>query len=235
MSLAIRKKYWWYLVATFMLVGMMVFLHLSPVFAVKGAEIQGPFADKLDGFSEKCLQSGGNIFRFDKSRLAHEMLDQDKVGNIKLSISLPNSIKGEVNRFEPMVLILTDKMYGLDRHCRLIPYDSAWKKIDVPILTGLRVKGLFQTPDDYRVADVMTGLIEINDEMPDLYRQIAEIDFSDDVYVSIYLTTGTDRYLAVSRDFTAQLIKLDVVSRTVARSDDGCYNLQYDGVVIKQR
>ena len=94
---------------------------------------------------------------------------------------------------------------------------------------------MFDTPKDYRVAEVICGLEEIKDEMPELYRQIAEIDFSDRVYVNIYLTTGNDRYLAGSRDFAGQLIKLDMVNRTVARSDDGCYNLLFDGVVIKQK
>ena len=235
MSLGIRKKYWWYLGATILLAGLMVFLHLSPVFAVKGAVMQGPFAERLDGLSQKYLNTGENIFRFDRSRLARDLLHQDKIGNVRLSLSLPNGIKGDVNRFEPVVLVMTDQIYGLDRHCRLVPYDPAWKNLDVPVLTGLKVIGLFQVPDDFRVAEVINGLIEIENRMPDLYRQIAEIDFSDDVYVSIYLTTGTDRYLAVSRNFTAQLIKLDVVSRTVARSDDGCYNLLYDGVVIKQK
>jgi hypothetical protein len=81
----------------------------------------------------------------------------------------------------------------------------------------------------------MSGLVRIKDEAPELYRQIAEIDFSNQVFVSIYLTTGTDRYLASGRNFAHQLFKLDVVNRAVARSDNGCYNLMYDGVVIRQR
>lgn len=233
MFLGIRKKYWWFLLSTLTMVGLMIFLHLSPVFAVRQAELQGPYADKLDDISQDCAQSQENVFRLDKGKWAEMMLARENVENVRLSIRLPHSIKGEINRFDPAALIMTDRLYGLDRFYRLIPYDSTWDKIDLPLLTGLKINGLFRAPQDYRVADILSGLMEIKDEMPELYRQIAEIDFSDDVYVSIYLTTGTDRYLAGSRNFVAQLIKLDIVNRTVARSENGCYDLLYDGVVVK--
>jgi hypothetical protein len=212
---------------------MMVVLHLSPVFAVRQAELKGPYADKLDDISRDCVQSQENIFSFDKEYWAETILARENVENVRLSIKLPCSIMGEINRFEPAALVMTDRLYGLDRFCRLIPYDSTWDKIDLPLLIGLKINGLFRGPQDFRAVDVLSGLMEIKDKMPELYRQIAEIDFSDDVYVSIYLTTGTDRYLAGSRNFVAQLIKLDIVNRTVARSENGCYDLLYDGVVIK--
>jgi cell division septal protein FtsQ len=231
----IRKKYWWYLAATVMMTGLMAFVQLSPVFAVRRTEIRGPFAEKLDKYSNECLRSGENLFRLDRKALAGQMLTSDKVEKVYLSYSLPHGLCAEVNRFDPAALVLIDGLYGLDCHCRLLPFDSAWKNIDLPILTGLKNCRLFKTPPDFRLAGVMSGLLEIKDNMPELYRQIAEINFSDNVYVSIYLTTGTDRYLATTRDFTAQLIKLDIARRTVTRSDNGCYNLSYDGLVIRQR
>lgn len=235
MFLGIRKKYWMLLGLAALLTGLMIFLQISPVFAVKGARVQGPFAEQFDKVSVEFIQPGKNLFRLDRKAMAEKMLGYDRVENVKISLDLPHVIAARINHFEPAALVMTDRLYGLDSHCQLIPFDTAWKEIDLPILTGLKFRRLFGAPDDYRVADVITGLSEIKDEMPDLYRQIAEINFSDHVYVSIYLTTGTDRYLASSRDFTAQLIKLDAVNRKVARSEDGCYNLVYNGVVIKQR
>jgi len=235
MFLGIRKKYWMALGLTTLLASLTVFLQISPVFAVRDARVQGPFAEKLEKASGELVRTGGNLFRFDRQAMAEKMLKHEQVANVRLSLRPPNSIAARINHFEPAALVMTDCLYGLDRHCRLIPYDTAWEEIDLPIMTGLIFRRLFRAPDDYRIAEVLAGLLAIKDEMPDLYRQIAEIDFSDRVYVSIYLTPGTSRYLASSRDFTAQLIKLDAVNRTVAQSDDGCYNLVYNGVVIKQR
>jgi cell division septal protein FtsQ len=235
MFLGIRKKYWWYLVATLAMVGLMVFLNLSPVFALREAEFKGPFAGKLEDLSQSCLQSNENLFRLDKNRLAEALLGHDGVENINLSVDLPRGLRGEVNQFEPEALIITERLYGLDRCGRLIPYDRTWEGVNLPVMTGLKGNRLFHAPDDYRAAEVMVGLLKIKDELPELYRQIAEIDFTDRVYVGIYLTTGTDRYLAASRNFATQLFKLDVVNRAVARSEGGCYNLMYDDVVVKQK
>jgi len=235
MFLGIRKKYWMFLGLAVLLIGLMIFLQISPVFAVRNANVQGPYAERFLKAADKLVIPGGNLFRFDRRAMADSLMQSDRIANIRLSLRPPHSIAAYINQFEPSALIVGEEIYGLDRHCRLIPYDTAWDNIDLPILTGLKFPRMFQAPYDFRVFEVMDGLLEIKDEMPDLYQQIAEIDFSDRVYVSIYLTTGTSRYLAGSRDFTAQLIKLDAVNRTAARSEDGCYNLMYDGVVIKQR
>lgn len=235
MFLGIRKKYWWYLLATIALVGLMVFLNRSPVFALKQTRAAGPFAGRVGDIAQDIRQSGVNVFRCNKEELARMMLTRDDIEKVDLSLSLPDGIRAEVNRFDPVVLLLADRLYGLDLFCRLIPHDTDWENIDLPVMTGLSTGKLFHAPKDYRVSEVLKGLMQVKEEMPDLFRQIAEIDFSNRVYVSIYLTTGTDRYLACSRDFASQMIKLDAVSRTVARSGDGCFNLQYDGVVIKQK
>ncbi len=234
MFLGIRKKYWAYLGVTLLLAGMMVFLQASPWFAIKTVSASGPYAATARQVADRCLTGTQNIFRYQKAELAQQMLTEKHIEKVALSVRSFSDLQATVNRFEPVALVMSEKLYGLDRFCRLLPYDNSWEKVDLPILTGLPKAALFASPGDYRIADVVIGLVAINNEIPDLFRQIAEIDFSDNVYVSVYLTTGNNRYLAGACDFTAQLIKLDVVSRTVARSDDGSYNLMYDGVVIKQ-
>ena len=235
MFLGIRKKYWIFLGLTALMAGLTAFLQTSPVFAVREARVQGPFAEQLDMSSGELTPPGCNLFLLDREAMAENMLKHEQVDNVRLSLRLPGGINAQINRFEPAALVMADRLYGLDCHCRLIPYDPAWKEIDRPILTGLKFHRLFRAADDYRVAEVLAGLMKIKDKVPDLYRQIAEIDFSDRVYITVYLTTKTHRYLAASRDFTTQLIKLDAFSRAISGSDDGCYNLVYDGVVIKQR
>jgi hypothetical protein len=116
-----------------------------------------------------------------------------------------------------------------------IPFDSSWEDIDLPVLTGLKFDRLFAAPNDFRVAGVISGLLKIQQYLPELHRQIAEIDFSDRVYVIIHLTTGSERFLAHSRDFVTQLGKLDAVVNSGTRSDGGCYNLTYERVIIREK
>ena len=235
MFLGIRKRYWFVLIATAITAGAVVFASLSPVFAVRRIDLTGPFAAKLERMTQREMISPGSVFRIDKKELAEEMLLLDYIENVSLSLDFPYGIKGEINRFQPVALVLTDNLYGLDQYCRLLPYDSAWTELDLPVLTGLGCNRLFRGPGDFRVANVVAGLREIELSLPDLYRQIAEIDFSDRVYVGIYLTTGSNRFTASSRDFASQLWKLEAVKDSAARSADGSYNLIYDGVVVKEK
>lgn len=234
MFLGIRKKYWAFLGVTLLLAGMMVFLQASPWFTIKTVNASGPYAETARQVADRCLTGTQNLFRFHKPDLVQQMMTEKHIAKVALSVRPFNGLKATVNCFEPVALVMGENLFGLDYFCRLLPYDSAWEKVDLPIMTGLPEAMLFTSPGDYRIANVVAGLVAIKNEIPDLFRQIAEIDFSDNVYVSVYLTTGNNRYLAGACDFTAQLIKLDAVSRTVARSDDGSYNLMYDGVVIKQ-
>jgi len=235
MLLSVRGKYWGILLATLILAGGLVFVQLSPFFTFREAELRGPRAQNLSDVTNQWMRGGVNIFRLDRSSLVRTMLARQDIASVSLTMAFPGAIRAEVNHYAPVALVLADSLYGLDCHSRLIPYDSAWEALDLPVITGLVCRRLFTVPDDLRTADVVEGLMQTRQEMPELYRQIAEIDFSDSLCVSIYLTTGAERFTAVSADFASQLAKLDAVRNSVSRSDGGCYDLQYDGVVIRER
>jgi len=235
MFLGIRKKYWLFLGATALIVALLVFANFSPLFAVRRIRTAGPLAGRIAASKLAADSSRASVFRFDRDRLAKRLLKSDRVENVTISLDLPHTINATVNEFQPVALLLSKIMYGLDRYCRVIPFDSTWESMDLPVLTGLKFDRIFEAPHDFRVAGVVAGLMEIRESLPDLHRQIAEIDFSDRVYVIIHLTTGSERFLAYSRDFSNQLAKLDAVVNSGTRSDGGCYNLTYDNVVIKEK
>lgn len=235
MFLGIRKKYWLFLAATVAIAGILVFVNFSPLFAVRRIDTTGPMAQRVSKSSSATAPLNGTVFRFDRDRLARRLLISDRVENVSVSMDLPHTITATINEFQPVALLFTDRIYGIDRHCRVIPYDSNWATIDLPVLTGLKFDRMFAAPNDFRVAGVIAGLIETQTRLPNLHRQIAEIDFSDRVYVIIHLTTGSECFLARSRDFATQLAKLDAVVNSGTRSDGGWYDLTYDNVVIKEK
>jgi hypothetical protein len=223
------------LAATALLSSLLVFLNISSLFAVNRINVAGPFAQRLGQVSPTVPGSGVTVFRYDRDDLAQRLLASEHVERVTVTMDFPDEINALVNQFEPVALVLTDKTYGIDRYCRLLPLDAAWEKLDLPVLTGLKCRRMFEAPRDYRVAGVIAGLLDIEERLPRLYRQIAEIDFSDHVYVVIHLTTGSGRFRAQSRDFAVQLDKLDIIVNSGTRSEGGCYNLIYDDVVIKER
>ncbi|MCK5125770.1 MAG: hypothetical protein KAR42_05905 [candidate division Zixibacteria bacterium] len=233
MIFGIRKKYWWYLACTGLLLGFVAFAHISPVFALKEYNVIGPLAETVRKQCNDSLQIGANLFRLDSDMYIDELMTSETIENVTLHLSLPSGIRAEVNRFEPIVLVLADKLYGLDKYSRLVPFDIEWETKNLPVYTGLKIRKLFEIPEDYRVSEVTTGLRQIIGELPDLFQQIAEIDFSDKTYIKVFLTTSTDTYLAQSRNFYKQLYKLHAIREMAISSDNGCYNLQFDNIVIK--
>lgn len=234
MFLGIRRQYWMCLLAAVVLCGLVAFVRLSPVFALQRTDVSGPCSKSLGDTPRWSRIEGQNLFGIDRAALADNLLRADSVALVSIHLTLPDGVWAEVNRFEPVALVLGEAVYGIDRHCRIIPYDTAWETVDLPVLTGLGPLRLFEPPRDFRVAAVVDGLETIAEEMPDLHRVIAEIDFSDRVHVQIYLTTSTARFLALSKDFAAQIFKLYAVRDQAVFHDGDSYNLQYDDVVIKQ-
>ncbi|MEZ5360264.1 MAG: hypothetical protein R3F48_15720 [Candidatus Zixiibacteriota bacterium] len=234
MFLGVRTKYWYFLVAAVLLIAGMIFIQISSVFALQNCEVSGPLAERLPELTADSSLYGHNVFWADTDEFAQKLLAFDQIENVTLHLSLPSGIHAEINRFEPKALALADKLYGIDYTCRIIPYDTAWETKNLPVFTGLEKIKLFSVPKDYRVAEALNGLLVICSEFPELFNQIAELDFSDKVYIQVFLTTGNNVYLAKSQDFANQLCKLRAVRDVVASGDGATFNLSYDDVVIKQ-
>jgi hypothetical protein len=235
MILGVRKGYWLLLLMALTVVGAIIFAQVSPLFAVKGMAVAGPHADRFINVLRNRLLLEDNLFQLDKKRMLSDAMMQDDIGNVAFHFSWSGIINAEVNRFEPVALIGDKQMSGIDRRGRMIPFDIEWGQVDLPILTGLKIRRLFDVPGDYRVIEVLAGLDSTRTNLPDLYRQIAEIDFSDPTYLTVYLTSNTSRFLAVSRGFAQQMVKLYAVSGREDWSDGMVYNLAFDEVVIKER
>lgn len=235
MFLGIRKKYWLYLAGSVLLVGLVLFARLSPVFAWQQTILSGPGTEYLKAAIDDYPGAGINLFRLDKKELMAQCLTPREIDNIHLSLNLPDGLELTSNRFEPAALVCADKMYALDKNCRLIPYDTGWGEVNLPILTGLNDCRLFEIPADFRVAEVVGALQTIKNEMPELYRQIADIDFSDGVEITLHLTTCHSEFIATGDGFARQLFKLRAIGGLNNWSGSGRYNLQYDDVIIKER
>lgn len=236
MFLGIRRKYWLYLNAAVLLAGLVLFLNLSPVFAWKRCNAHGPLSNKVEPVFADNITQNQNIFQIDIKNILATGLAKKEIEKIGVRLTLPDGITAEVNRFEPVALVAggNENLMGIGCHCRLIPFDSEWADIDLPILSGLKLAGLFETPHDFRVAKVVKALNEIKKEAPKLYGQLAEIDFSDQVYLTLYLTSSKKRFRVMSNGLAGQILKLAAVGGVDDWSEGGCYNLIYDGLVIRE-
>lgn len=235
MFLGIRKKYWYYLTSTVVMAAAVIFLNYSPLFALREVRYLGPDAERLKPVTESLLKKAGNLFSISGNSFVEDALEIKGVSKVSFKLALPDAIVAEVNRFQPVARVWngSDRMPGIDCHCRLVPYDQSWNEYDLPILTGLKVKKMFEAPDDYRLVEVIAALQSIKDEQSELYDRIAEVNFSDGVYLNIFLKTSAARYQAISHNLVGQLKKLPSASGLDNWAESGCYNLAYDNVVIR--
>ncbi len=234
MFLGVRKGYWLLLLLALLLVGAVVGARYSPLFAVRRMVIRGPHADRLDAVVRKQLNLEDNLFALDKQRLMQSAMRESCLGNVSFRFGLSGTFEAEVNQYAPVALIGQTELNGIDSRGRVIPYDTAWQQVDLPVLTGLKTRHLFEVPADFRVAEVIAGLDSARQNYPDLYHQIAEIDFSDPMYLTMYLTSGSGRILAVGNGFPDQMRKLYALFTQETWTGDAVYNLAFDNVVIKE-
>ncbi len=234
MFLGIRSKYWYYLCTSFLLIGMMMFAHFSPVFALRRFEVKGPLSSGKNMSQILATDSSINIFSLDKSDLALNILTNKKVGNVNIGINFPDGIVAHVNSFAPLALVLDKKLYGMDQQGRIVPYDYAWENIDLPVITGLKVGQMFSIPQDNRIWSVISGLNYASKSLPDLYAAISELDFSQARQVMIYCQHDQSRFVASASGFAMQLDHMWSILNLKNRPIGGCYDLQYDGMIIRR-
>ncbi len=145
--------------------------------------------DVVTDFSPKFgLTDGRLITRQPLDSVALSILASEDVQKVDLSFDLPNGITIQTNRFETQALVLserTGRMYGLDRHGRVVPIDNSGIRWDRPVMIGCGVKQMFVRCADPRLIVALDQLEEIRDDRSDLYQLVAEVDFGKPDYLKV--------------------------------------------------
>ena len=95
-------------------------------------------------------------------------------------------------------------------------------------------KKLFEIPDDFRLAEVIRGLDRLRETDADLYGVIAQIDFSDKVFLEMRTTISRSLFRMRSHRFYDQLQRLKQVCLHEEWNNHYVYDLTYDDFVIRQ-
>ncbi len=225
-----------YLLATIVLVAATAVVYYSPVFALRTSTVSGPYSELAAELLNRFADTGTSLFRQPVSKLADTAASLNAIRRIDISYKLPGTLTARTNVFDPVALVISsdNRLFGLDAHGRLLPPDSAWNIGTMPIVNGFSLPDLFEEPDDFRLGAMLKQLVKLRDEHNDLYAHIAEIDFSDSVYIHIYLITSNCTFMVTGDDLERQLRKLAEIAKLPEWSDAAVYDLHYDDVVIRR-
>jgi hypothetical protein len=192
------------------------------------------------------LSPGKPMLRQEVARVAERLLCDTGTVKVDIAYELPASMHITTNGITPICYVadkLSGQIRGLDDQARTIPLRSNELTWELPVLTGVKTLGLFQSCADARVRLIVSDLARLADDDADLYRLIDEVDFSSDSLLTVTMS-GLPYQLNVSADAFYREITgfvqfaeefhpaVDSVARfdlrfddmiiSVARSDDSC-------------
>ncbi len=173
-------------------------------------------------------------------RLAEQLLGKDDVYRVDISWSPPHRIEVETNRFRPGCFLVDKKsgeMFGVDNIGRVVPLSMPVENWELPVLVGVTVGRVFKRCPDSRVEIVVRQLLKLRRELPDLFRLIEEIDFSDKYGLKVSIA-GLPYRLIISAG--SMLDDMDRFARFITRFDVDLsevrqVDLRYEDLIICER
>jgi len=186
MSLRVRKSYVMLLSISIVIMGVMIFVQYSELFAFNEVRFkEGAVVSDTTLFN---TARGNNLFKVEFSEFAEDLLANKKVLKVDIDYSLPDGIEVSFNDMKPVAAVLTSEgLRGISAEEYLIPFDESASGIDCPILTGYDPGELYQKVDDGEVTMVIENLDNLRDKNRDCYLLLSNIDFSSDDFISVYI------------------------------------------------
>ncbi|MBD3402337.1 hypothetical protein GF420_05535 [candidate division GN15 bacterium] len=164
---------------TLLLAALVVLLQFTSTCQLEAVTLDGdPVADWE---ARLGLHQGTSVVRQPLDSLARAMLAWEDVRRVDIGYRLPGTITIRTNQFDPVCFVLsekTGKVYGLDGDAHVIRIAEDWDDWEHPVLVNAGVREMFEPCGDVRVAMVLDQLRRLQEDHADLYRLIAEIDFT---------------------------------------------------------
>jgi hypothetical protein len=136
------------------------------------------------------LQKGKSLLDQPLDELAGGLLIDEDINKVDISYRLPNALAITTNDIDPVTFVVserTGKLYGLDVFGRVVPLRPTDEDFERPVLVNAGVTAMFEECRDSRVSLAVGQLNEFRSDHTDLFRLIAELDFtnSDRIVVTV--------------------------------------------------
>lgn len=162
----------------------MIIVHFTEACKLETVSIDGEQLSAWEG-TFAVLQSEP-VINQPVGDLAVSLLARDDVHRVDIDYRLPGELVIKTNRFESVCFVVgqqSGKLFGLNRHGRLVYPD--WERVDweQPVFTGLETGDVFSFCTDPRVRPVIDQLQHMRECRGELFRLVAELDFSEKDYL----------------------------------------------------
>ncbi len=183
------------------------------------------------------LNPGKPMLRQSVARVAQQLLRDTGTVKVDINYELPASMHITTNDIEPVCYVvdkLSGRIVGLDEQARAIPLRAEEQAWELPMLTGVKTRGLLQTCSDARVGLIVPHLAQLADDNADLYRLIDEVDFSNDSLLTVTMSGLSYKLTATADSFYREITDfVNFVEDFHPRVDSVAqFDLRYDDLII---
>lgn len=212
------------LVSFMCLVGFFLF---SSLFNISEVSVNDP--SRFDEVMKYAgVRLGSNIFMFNQFEARKRILEHDKqVEDVKVIKHLPSRVEFVLKLKKPVMLHISDELYGLTRKGELIRLET--KLIpNLPIFTGYNlVKPHTFLPDS--VSRLLFALYDTLEQyFPEFFMNLSEINWDQQAGLGFYIINNA-LFVRIGRDrFTIKLSRLERVLKELENSRDEPFYIDLD-------
>ncbi len=218
------------------LAGLVLLVKFTDVCQLQAVTLNGEPLSQWD--RELGLNRSKNLFRQPLDSVASAMLAQSGIIHVDIKYQLPNGLSISTNDLEPICYVLDEFsgiMYGADQTGRAVALDPATIDWERPIITGVRIRGLHQFCSDSRVAVLVPQILRLEQEYPELFHLIEEVNLSNPEYVRVAISglrytlkLPSDKFAERFADFRKFMSRFKPATAGVSSFD-----LTYDDMIIR--
>jgi len=218
------------------LAGLVMLVKFTDVCQLQAVTLNGQPVSQWD--RTLGLNPSRNLFRQPLDSVANAMLAKSGIVHVEIKYQLPNGLSISTNNLDPACYVLDEIsgiMYGVDQTGRAVPLERSSIDWERPIITGARIRGLHEFCSDSRVMILAPQMLRLQQEFPDLFRLIEEINLSNPGFVRVSISglrytlkLPSDKFAERFTDFRKFMSRFKPATAGVSSFD-----LTYDDMIIR--
>jgi len=233
MSLQVRRKYKFMLLAAALMVAALLGIRLSDAFNL--ASIETIPAGFINTDELNTIITGQNIFSISEEELVNKVIGDKKVLKADLEFKFPNEIEITLNDVKPLALVCCDgEMFVLGECGRMVKFDNETTEFNFPIVSGAKQCTAYRPIRDNQLILIYEQLKQLRVEDFDFYLAISSIDLSNSEYVTITMD-GLKPYIKMfAGDLTRNMkyLKTFLLEFNPDLGEVGCLDFRLEGQII---
>jgi cell division protein FtsQ len=161
---------------------------------------------KVSGITE-----GESLLSLDTATVRANIAEHSWIKSVSVWKEFPGTLHIQVQKEEPIALVLRDRMYLMNTEGVLFKYVESDDQIDFPVITGLSPNDTIHRAHLERAASFLRTYSSLNPAVP--AQKLSEIHVEKDGSLSVYFSTLPFKVAFGRNDFPRKIVSLtDIVS-----------------------